>query len=223
MIPRGHTIAIFAIVLAMFAISVGFYPQLPDPAPIHWNIRGEVDGHGPRWVAAFLGPMILSGVILLMFALPVLGPFRSNFEQFKVTYGRCVVLISAMLFALHTIILLASVGAPIGIGRSICAVLGIMFMFLGNWLGKIRRNFYIGIRTPWTLANDLVWEKTHRVGGRMFFAAGLAAMLSVPFGNDFTSFIVLFVAIGVTAVFSIAYSYVCYRKLGSVDDLASSR
>ncbi|TWT44804.1 Immunity protein SdpI [Phycisphaerae bacterium RAS1] len=220
MIPRIHVYAAFGLVLAALLVAAIFYPALPDPAPIHWNLSGQIDGYGPRWVAAFLGPMIGAGVVALMLALPLLGPMRSNFERFRETYGRICVLIAGMIAALSLVTLLAAAGYKFQLGANLCIVLGVMFALIGNWLSKIRRNFYVGIRTPWTLANDDVWERTHRVGGRLFVLHGLVCVVTGFFAGDLACFIVMFSGLGAVSLWSVVYSLVLYRRLGSVDHLS---
>src|SRR5262249_19202654 len=153
--------------------------------------------------------------------LPVLGPFRRNMESFRVVYGRIGSLILTFFLALHVVTLLAATGRPLRIGAVLTILIGLMFACLGNWMGKVRRNFYVGIRTPWTLANEIVWEKTHRLGGKLFVAAGLIAAITGFFASEVTCFVVLMAALFGSATWSVIYSYVTYRKLGQVDDLSS--
>src|SRR5262249_13952430 len=97
---------------------------------------------------------------------------------------------------------------------------GVMFSVLGNWMGKIRRNFYVGIRTPWTLANDEVWERTHRSGGKVMMLIGAISAITGFFASDTTCFIVLISGVGVLVLWALGYSLYWYRKIGRVDDLA---
>ncbi|MGE0480629.1 MAG: SdpI family protein [Phycisphaerae bacterium] len=219
MISRVHLIIMCGLILVGLAIGAGFYPALPNPAPMHWNWRGEVDGYGPPWVAAFLMPLVGIGITLLLCGLPLLGPFRQNFARIGATYGRIGVLLIATFVALHVVVLLESTGRGVGIGNAIALVLGVLFACLGNWMGKIRRNFYLGIRTPWTLANDLVWERTHRVGGRVFVAVGLATIVCALLGPQWLCAVVLLGGAVGAAVWAFVYSAVLYRRLGAVEHL----
>lgn len=218
MISRTHLVWVVALLGVGLAVSAGFYPSLPNPAPTHWNIHGEVDGWGPSWVSAFLMPLVSVGIAGLMIGLPLLGPMRKNFESFKSTYGRICILIVAAFVALQIVILLKTAGFAFPIGAALAIVIGLMLAVLGNWMGKVRRNFYVGIRTPWTLANDAVWEKTHRLGGRVFAAVGLATAISGLFGSNIASFIVMMGGLLVAVLWSVVYSYRCYVRLGRIDD-----
>ena len=219
MIARKYTTTIWILMAANIVFSAAIYPRLPDPAPVHWNIHGQVDNYGPRWVAAGVFPACMVAVMALLLVLPRLGPFRENLESISTTYGRIMVTIALMMVAMNTIFLLASIGYALPIGSSIALVVGLFFALLGNWMGKVPRNFYVGIRTPWTLANDTVWERTHRLGGRVMVAAGLLVAATSLFASDIVCFIVLMASMAVTVIWALIYSYRLYRRLGSIDDL----
>jgi uncharacterized membrane protein len=221
MMPRPYLIVLIVLQLAMIAVSAGFYPVLPDTVPTHWNIRGEIDDHGSKWTTLLLPPGLVLLTFGLLVGLPLVGPFRKNFEQFRVTYGRICVTVMAGMVALHVVSLLASSGHSLRIGAAISVVLGVMLTALGNWLGKVRRNFYLGIRTPWTLANDAVWEKTHRLGGKLFVVVGVASVLAGLLAPaEWICFVVLMGGLGVATVWLVLYSLYWYRRLGQVDDLS---
>lgn len=217
MLSRTQLITIVLLVAAGFAASSYYFPQLPERVPTHWNWRGEVDQYGPKWINAWLLPAIAAGLSLLMMGLPALGPMRQNFAEFRETYGRFVVLITAMFIALHIVILLQTAGLKFGIGSAISVILGGAFVLMGNWFGKIRRNYYLGIRTPWTLANEQVWDRTHRVGGRLFMLSGLLAVIAGFTAPQWVAALVLFASLIGTAVWTMVYSYLMYRKLAPED------
>jgi uncharacterized membrane protein len=159
-------------------------------------------------------------MILLLVALPLLGPFRENFERFHITYGRICIAIMATFAAIQLTMLLAGTGRQFNMGSSMCVIVGVLFAVLGNWMGKIRRNFYVGIRTPWTLANDEVWERTNRSGGKIMVAVGIICALTGLLASDAICFIVLMSGIGLLVAWACGYSFYWYKKLGRVDDLA---
>jgi len=220
MIPRTHLLIVLATVALTAAVSVYAYPRLPNPCPIHWNLRGEVDDYGSPLTMAMIAPCVSLGVAVLMAGLPLLGPFRSNFEKFRTTYGRLAVTIMIFFLGLQVVLLRAAATGTVHIGPTLCVLLGLMFAVMGNWMGKIRQNFYIGIRTPWTLANETVWEKTHRLGGKLFVAAGLISTTTGLLAGNTVCFVVLMSSIVGAVGTSVLYSVVEYRKLGQIDDLA---
>ncbi len=221
MIPRVHWIVILVIFALGLAISAVLWHRLPEPSPVHWDLQGKVDGWGPRWQVAWLLPPLALAVVVLMAFLPWLGPFRRNMESFQVTYGRILVLVMGIFLAMHTIFLLNAAGFAVPVGRAMAVVVGILLAILGNWMGKLRRNFYVGIRTPWTIANEEVWERTHRVSGPLFVLHGIVTALFGIFGSNVLCFVVLLGGLIAISGFAVVYSLVLYRQLGSVDELTT--
>lgn len=160
-----------------------------------------------------------AGVMVLLVILPILGPFRQNFERFRVTYGRMCMLVVAVILAFHAVFMADALGRHIAVGRSLAIICGVMFVVMGNWLGKIRRNFYLGIRTPWTLVNERVWEKTHRAGGKIMVCLGVVSVGLGLFAEERLCTIGFFSGLGMLVAWSLIYSFVVYRRLGHVDDV----
>lgn len=221
MISRNQCLLMIGMIFAGAAFGGAFYNTMPDPAPTHWNLKGEIDGYGPRWVAAFLMPIIATGLMALLAGLPLLGPFRENFMRFRVTYGRICVAVLTLIMAIHAVFVLGATGRTMQIGATLSIILGLMLAVLGNYMGKVRRNFYVGIRTPWTLANEVVWERTHRAGSKIMVIVGLVIAAAGFFANDLVCFIVMMSSVGFLAAWSLLYSLMLYRRLGSRDDLNS--
>jgi uncharacterized membrane protein len=220
MIPRTHLVILILIELAIIAVSAILFPLLPDPVATHYNLRGEPDAYGSPWTLALLMPIMAAVLIGLLTGLPLLGPFRSNFEEFRVIYGRVCIAALTSFLGIHLVIMLKGAEYPIDIGRALAIILGLLFAVLGNWFGKIRRNFYVGIRTPWTIANDEVWERTHRVGGRLFAIVGVASVVSGLLAPAQVCFFVLIGGVVIASVWSVLYSIYWYRRLGQVDDMS---
>lgn len=214
MIERKHLIIVLALLAAPALASAVMYSSLPDPAPIHWNVRGEADGFGPRWVLAWLLPASTTLVTALLLALPALGPMRENMARFRNVYGKLVIAIVATVGAIHVLTLLSATGAAVRIEVVVPFVMGLLFAVLGNWMGKIRRNFWVGIRTPWTLASDVVWERTHRVGGRLFVALGLLVAIVALLGHPWLTIGTLIGGLIALLVWSLVYSLWLYQRVG---------
>lgn len=219
MIAGKYWVTASAIILAIWAISFAAAAYMPASIPVHWNLAGEVDRYGSPWELALGVPLGASFVIFLMIVLPLVGPFEDNFKQFATTYGRIVVLIAGTMLAIQAAVLAKGLGINLPVQAIFLPMLGIMFAMLGNWMGKIRRNFWIGIRTPWTLANDTVWERTHRVGGRLFVIYGLLVALVGFFAPPIIAMGWLLGGLIVLVVWSLIYSQRLYRRLGHVDEI----
>ena len=195
-------------------VSVFLYDRLPEQVPIHWNAAGEADGFVAKehsFLTFYLIPLAMLGVAGLTLLLPWLSPKHFEIDRFRGTYGYIMFLVTALLGYLHLAVLLGSAwGSPLDVTR---LVLGGIFLFLallGNVLGKVRRNFYVGVRTPWTLASDAVWEATHRLAAWLMVAGGLlgfvALLLGVPF---WWCFILLMVFV----LIPVPYSLILYKRL----------
>ena len=216
---RTQMIWLLLIVLGSFLMGLAAFSFLPESAPIHWNIRGEVDGHGSRGEVAFMLPLVIALTTAILVALPMIKPLRTSLERSGNMYGRMVIAVMMMLAAVQVLILLQALGKPVNVPVALSMMIGLLFMVLGNWMGKIRRNQLMGIRTPWTLANDVVWERTHRIGGRLFVLVGLATTLSAIFtASQFAPLIIFFGGIiGVTA-WAFVYSWRLYQRLPSTPE-----
>lgn len=218
MISRIHLMVMTLLITADIAVAIAVYPRLPASCPTHWNLSGEPDAFGPPWKLAFTIPAINAGLSFFLWGIPLLGPFRANFERFRRTYGRFCVTVVAMIIAIHVVFLADAAGRELSIGRSMSIICGVMFTVMGNWLGKIRRNFYVGIRTPWTLVNEQVWERTHRAGGKIMVVIGLISISFGLFAEERVCSIAFFTGLAFLVAWSLTYSYVVYRKLGSRDE-----
>jgi uncharacterized membrane protein len=144
---------------------------------------------------------------------------RDSFQRMRDTYGRICVIVMGGISAIQVLILIKAAGAPLSMNGAFGTIFGLMLAGVGNWLGKVRRNFWCGIRTPWTLANDTVWERTHRWGARIMVVYGLviavSALLLPPIG-----FFAVALGGGVLLVaWCLAYSYWEYRRVGQVDQM----
>ena len=157
------------------------YPWLPALLPVHWNLRGQPDGFAPKSVAAFLGPL---GVMVLLASMRVLPALTPRVREFAEVYRYIFAVLGALFTHIHAITLLSGLFPSESFSRPLFAGLSVAMALLGNVLGKVKRNPWIGIRTPWTLADERVWERTHRRGARLIFAAGAfgaaLALLGAP-------------------------------------------
>lgn len=190
--------------------SIAVYPQLPDRLPIHWNIHGEPDGYGDKAVAAFLMPGIMLGLLVLLRVLPWLSPKAYQVDSFPGVVAYITVTITAMLAYLHAMTLWAGWGGGVDVGRAVVGgVLGGMIA-LGVVMAKVKRNFYIGVRTPWTLANEQVWNETHRLAAWSMSSTSAIGLVLVLSGAP------LPIAIGlllVGALGPVLFSFLRYKQL----------
>ena len=215
--PKNKIVSVLGIIqiviiLASVILSVYFYQHFPARVPIHWNVAGEVDGFGSRAFGAFLLPVILVAIYFLFSVLSKIDPRKERYAEFAKVYSIIKTAIMFVLFIVYIITALNSIGYAVSVSFWIPFIIGLLFVVIGNYFGKIRNNYFVGIRTPWTLANEEVWNKTHRLGGKLFVLGGLAMLIMgfMPVVLRLPLFIVIIIVI---AVLPMVYSYVLYKRL----------
>jgi len=176
MTSREQKLLVVGLVILDLVIAAGFLLSMPSKVPAHWNWRGEVDRYGSPWEMTLVLSLCLMWIPLLMMALPAIESVGAPLARSQQIYGRMVIALTTTLVAVHVIIMLSASDRSLAPISGIPLILGLLWIALGNWMGKLRRNPVIGIRTPWTLRNDTVWERTHRLGGRLFVVDGLATI-----------------------------------------------
>jgi uncharacterized membrane protein len=204
-------IVVCALLIAAAAIAtVACYPALPESVPVHWNIEGRPDGYGPRAMLWLLGPGLMAAMLVIGLCLPWLSPKRFEVESFKATYSYFIVVIVCTLGFFQAAVLHAILtGAP-EMYRTIYVGVFLLLILLGNPMGKVKRNFYIGVKTPWTLASARVWYATHRLCARLMVASGLLGLIAVFVGAG--SWIMIALA-GGWCLIVIVFSLVYYKRL----------
>ena len=199
-------------ILAATVASAAIYPRLPEMAASHWNAAGQVDGYMPRFWAAFLMPLVSIGLLLLFLIIPAIDPLKANIAKFRSYYNGFIALIIVFMLFIHAITLAWNLGYDqFNIGNAIIPAVGIILIFAGVITMKAKRNFFIGIRTPWTLSDDTVWEETHKLGGKLFIAAGIITMLTVFLGER--GIWIMLPAALLAGLVPVVYSYIAWRRL----------
>lgn len=198
-----------ALLVLSFLATLPVIPMLPAQIPTHWNIQGEVDNMGSKYVAILTGalPVLIYGLLTV---IPRIDPGRANYEIHKKAYSVLRVGISLFLVFIHWIAMAYALGVGVSISFLVPTGVGILFMIIGNFMTQIRHNYFFGIRLPWTLADEVVWRKTHRLGGYMFTAAGILTVIS-GFISPSLTFVVLMGSVTVIVLGTALYSYLVYR------------
>jgi len=206
---------IFSITAAIIALIVGLYVYqfLPDQVPVHWNAAGEVDRYGSPEEGAFLMPVMMLLIVGLFFVIPRIAVFRKNFETFKKQYWILCAALQLFLLAVFAATLMPIAGIPLNMNTFIFFMVGALFVLIGILMPSFKRNFFVGVRTPWTIANDEVWDKTHKVTGKLFIVCGIIIFIASFIPAPYSVWAILVSAFGVTGI-SIGYSYWYYKKIG---------
>jgi uncharacterized membrane protein len=197
-----------AVAAAMWAFALAVYARLPQSIPTHWDLHGEVDGWTDKPVGPLLHAVLATAMLGVLWVLPRIDPRRANVER-SADDRRLLINLLILFFALVQVATLGqALGWPVNVGRVIPAGIGLLFVGIGNYLPRIRSNWFMGIRTPWTMSSERVWRETHRVGGRVFVAAGLVMALLPDTARAWA----MGIAIATAVVLPLVYSYVAWRR-----------
>jgi uncharacterized membrane protein len=203
-------IPLLIVAVAVIASAV-VYPNLPATVPTHWDMLGRPNGWGSRVWGAWVLPIVMLLLWGLMRVLPTIDPRGANYAKFGGAFEAIVISILLYMLGLHLIILRASLGYPVAMQRVLPIGVGILLVLIGNLLPRARPNWFIGIRTPWTLSSDRVWEKTHRVGGRAFVAGGLAILIAALAIPQWAHYVLVAVVVA-CSLGAVLYSYIAWRR-----------
>ena len=199
-VSRTNLLSLTLVVLS-FVMIAAMYDKLPELRPTRFT---------PKPWGPFVLPLVMVGVFLLFLAIPRISPRGYRVERFQHVFEITQVALLALLFLVNVLVLLAALGVPVPVRQAARAGTGLLFVVLGNFMGKFTKNFFLGIRTPWTLASDEVWLRTNRLGGKLVVLTGLVLLASSLFGAGAVWFLVTIpVAVGIPVV----YSYVLYRRI----------
>lgn len=200
------------IILALSLLaSIYFYAHFPDRVVSHWNFYGAPDATSSKAVGSFGIFGILLFIYVLFLFIPRLDPKKERYEEFAPYYWNFRTAILAVLFLIHIFSSLFNLGYPVKINLVVPFTIGILFILLGNWMAKIKRNWFVGVRTPFTLESEDVWNKTNRFGGFAMVAAGIS-MIIIPFLPSFLGLALFILSLGVLVIGTFVYSYLLYRK-----------
>ncbi|SFK77322.1 SdpI family protein [Rhodanobacter glycinis] len=200
--------AIFAVIAV--GVAIWLYPHLPARVPIHWDGQGHANGYASRFWGVAIWPLMIIVLAALTVLLPCISPRRFAITPFADVYGGLMLAIQGAMLVIGVTAQLGSAGYPVPISTVVPLVAGVLLVVVGNYMGKLRRNFFVGIKTPWTLASEAVWERTHRLGGWLFVLAGVAMVVDALAGGAGWW---MLVAVAVACLVPAAYSYVVYRRL----------
>lgn len=202
-----------AAVLAMLALSGWAWPQIPADArvPIHWGPDGRPDGYGSKAVGLLATPLVAAAVVALLAVIPRFEPRRRNLERSSTAYVAIGLAVTGFLGALHVVAVRSALGDEADMAAVAIIGSGLLFVVIGNFLGKTRSNWFFGIRTPWTLSSERSWARTHRVGGLGFVAIGAAVVATTILGGPQPALWVMLGGLGLGVIGLFAYSYLVWR------------
>ena len=183
------------------------WSALPEKMPTHFDFNGEPNGYGSKTIYIYLQ----LGIYLLMLLLPIIDPRRKNYELFDDTYYKLRVILSLLFGAITFTVVFNVLHGTDNMGLILPLIIYLLFTLMGNYLGTVRPNYFVGIKVPWTLNSDVVWMRTHKFAGKLWFWGGLAGIASWLVVKQNT--IIMIVIASILVVVPIAYSYIIYQKL----------
>lgn len=207
---RKNELIVLNIVLVSFCIGLYFYPQLPARMASHWDAQGQVDGSMPKFLGAFLMPIISLALWIIFIVIPRIDPKSENIEKFRKYFDGFIAALFIFLLYVYVLTLYWNTGHRFNMVAYLMPAFAVLFYMVGILVSHAEMNWTIGVRTPWTLSSETVWKKTHLLTGKLFRASGVITLAGVLF-PDFAIWF-LFVSVLVSAMVSTVYSYLLYRK-----------
>ena len=218
---RKAIIISLIIIAIQFVAAFIFYPTMPDRIAVHWNINGEANGYGSKLIGLYLLPTIQLLILGLFMILPKIDP-KHGIDKFRQVYDWFIVGFIVFMAYINGLSIAWNLGYMFDFNRMIAPVFGVAFYGLGVLLGKAKMNWFVGIRTPWTLSSEEVWNSTHRLGGKLFKICGVVSLLGLLFGGWYT-FALAMGSVLVSTLYLVVYSYVEYEKLEKKADEKNNR
>lgn len=196
---------------AMFVLAAVSWPSAPERIPVHWNISGQVDRYGGRVEGILLMPLVGLGIYLLLRFIPRIDPGRANYALFGGAYATLRLAVLAMMAGIYGVMLLSMRGRAVDMAAILPSIIGALFVVIGSVMGKFRPNWFVGIRTPWTLSSKEAWVKTHRAGGWLYITIGVLMMAIGVIRREWFIWTVIVGACGATLCL-LVYSYLVWRR-----------
>ncbi|ACL69037.1 SdpI family protein [Halothermothrix orenii] len=202
---------IFAIFILL--VGVGFalasYPKIPDKVPIQWGLDGNVNSYANKFPGAFWGVFAALGIYIFFYLQLIIDPLKKNYERFKDKYWIIRDITVAIFVSLNFMSIFWSLGYMKN-NNIIILLISILIIAIGNYMPTFKKNWFLGIKTPWTLSSEEVWNKTHRLGGKLFVLSGLIGLIEILF---FDSSKIFLGSLILTGVLCLAYSFIVYKKM----------
>jgi uncharacterized membrane protein len=199
-------------ILVPFMYLAYIWNSLPAEVPLHWNIAGEIDRYGDK-TSLILIPVLLPLLIYVIFLIaPYIDP-KDKIKNMGNKYQSIKTLLTIFMSMLALFILYSSKNQSLSNPNYIILAIGVLYIILGNYFKTIKANYFIGIRTPWTLENETVWKETHKIGGKLWFIGGLITVMTSLILEKQPNFIVFMIITGIITLIPVGYSYWKFKKL----------
>ncbi|NNG67807.1 SdpI family protein [Caldanaerobacter subterraneus] len=203
---------LIGIIILIWIFTFAIFGRLPAKIPIHWNISGQVDSFGPKH-DIFILPSIITIIYFVMLYVPIIDPKRANYGKFAGAYRLIRAVVVIILSAVYFASAYSALGYRIEVNRMSNLIIPFMLIGFGSVMGKLRHNYFVGIRTPWTLADEEVWNNTHQLAGKLWLIAGIIGLFASFFGGAWVT-VFMFVLLITAVIVPIVYSYIIFKNKG---------
>ena len=202
---------LIAIVLLPFIYLAYVWNQLPEKVPMHWNLKGEIDRYGDK-IELLLIPFLLPFLVYIIFlAIPKIDP-KNKLNKMGNKLQTLKVLITTLMSVLALFIIYTAKNQSFANPSYLVLIIGILYIIFGNYFKTIKANYFIGIRTPWTLESETVWKETHKLGGKIWFVGGIIVVLASLILDQHSNFTIFLIVTSIISIIPIAYSYILFNK-----------
>ena len=202
--------AVIFVLIITALMTMIVYPAMPDLVASHWNAAGELNGTMPKFWGLLLLPLLMAFFCALLMVLPRIDPLKENYWKFQDYYDGFILIFAAFFFLIQLQIILWGLGIQVSPNLTMPVMIGILFIYLGFLLEHAEPNWFVGIRTPWTLSSGTVWKKTHTMGAKLFKIAGFISMIGVLAGRY--AYLFILIPVFAVALSTVVYSYSEFRK-----------
>ncbi|NYZ76140.1 SdpI family protein [Candidatus Micrarchaeota archaeon] len=207
---RTNAALILTIIILSFLIGAYFYPQMPDAFASHWNAAGEVDSYAPKLWGLFTMPVILVIILIFIVLIPRIDPLKANIGKFREYYDTFSIIVALFFFYLDLLVILWNIGVKFDLMQLLVPAFAVLLYYSGVLTENSKRNWFIGIQTPWTMSSDKVWNKTNKFCGKLSKATAIIALLGIFF--PYYAVLIIAIPVIVLAVYSVIYSYIEYQR-----------
>jgi uncharacterized membrane protein len=199
-----------SLVVITFILTLLYFDSLPDNIITHWNLNGNADGYTQKGFGLFIVPLMISGLIILLYFIPKIDPLQKNINEFRTEYHTLIAVICGFFLYLQIVIITLNLGMNFDIRILLSPAFAVLIYSTGVLIRKAKRNFFIGIRTPWTISSDSVWNKTHKKAGQLFKASAILSLIGLFIPE--MAFFFIIVPLLLASLGVIIYSYFEYKK-----------
>ncbi|OIO20914.1 hypothetical protein COV61_03945 [Candidatus Micrarchaeota archaeon CG11_big_fil_rev_8_21_14_0_20_47_5] len=208
------------LLLAIFALTLLAEPYVQTNAEgkiaAHWNVQGKVDGWSEKWLGLMILPVVAVFVYALLLVIPRIEPYKKNFGKFAKQFERFKLALLVFMGLVQILMIASNAGVELArerMGSAVIFLVGLLLCACSDLIKHAKRNFFVGIKTPWTLASEKVWDTTHAKGAKVFFALGMLFIV-LSFIGGAMAFILMIGALFAGVIYLVAYSYIEFGKEG---------